>query len=107
MQKLAEAKLAARPSAEARGQAPAAAALPRKEAPLLFDLVYAGAAGLCIKASSGSAQCAHQLATALDMAGTLILYRQGGRGHMLHPALCFRWVWLACRPSATRATPLH
>lgn len=42
MQKLAEAKLAARPSAEARGQAPAAAALPRKEAPLLFDLVYAG-----------------------------------------------------------------
>ncbi|KAL4433934.1 hypothetical protein ABPG75_000375 [Micractinium tetrahymenae] len=48
--KLAEAKLVARPGAVAKGQAPAAAALPKKGAPLLFDLVYAGDAGLCIKA---------------------------------------------------------
>lgn len=50
MQQLADAELAARPGAVAKGRAPAAAALPQKEAPLLFDLVYAGDAGLCIKA---------------------------------------------------------
>lgn len=56
MQQLADAELAARPGAVAKGRAPAAAALPQKEAPLLFDLVYAGDAGLCIKASGWDVQ---------------------------------------------------
>ncbi|KAL4441863.1 hypothetical protein ABPG77_003779 [Micractinium sp. CCAP 211/92] len=50
LHQLADAKLATLPGSSAKGLAPAAAAPSQKEAPLLFDLVYAGDAGLCIKA---------------------------------------------------------